>query len=87
MAAARTDADPDPEVRRLRWLCRRGMRELDIKLERYLAECWQAAGTTERADFRRLLDAQDPEIWRWLLGQEPTPDPGLEVIITRLRGL
>ena len=37
-----TDAD-ELEFKRLRWRCRRGMRELDQLLVRYLEREWQQA--------------------------------------------
>ena len=36
-------------LRRLRWRCRRGMRELDQLLERYLDRRWPQAELSERA--------------------------------------
>jgi len=52
----------DPEFNRLRWRCRRGMRELDVLLERYLRERWPTAPAERRAAFRALLDLPDPEL-------------------------
>ena len=79
------DADADTDQRRLRWLCRRGMKELDLKLERYLDHRWPEAPEAERRTFRRLLDAADPDIWSWLLALRPPPDPELGSLIQRLR--
>ena len=58
----------------LRWRCRRGMKELDILLERYLDRCWDSAPPEERAAFERLLEAQDPQIYAYCLGAAPAPD-------------
>ena len=52
----------DPELSRLRWRCRRGMRELDVLLERYLKNRWPTAPEGRRAAFRALLDLPDPEL-------------------------
>ena len=59
----------DPEVNRLRWRCRRGMRELDVLLERYLAECWPSAPPERRAAFGALLELPDPELAALFLGR------------------
>ena len=55
----------------LRWRCRRGMKELDILLTRYLDERYGTAPAEEREAFRGLLDAQDPLIYAYCLGSEP----------------
>ena len=52
----------DPEFNRLRWRCRRGMRELDVLLERYLRDRWPTAPAERRAAFRAFLELPDPEI-------------------------
>jgi antitoxin CptB len=58
----------------LRWRCRRGMKELDILLERYVERRWQHAAAAERAAFEGLLEAQDPLIYGYCLGSLPVPD-------------
>jgi len=58
---------------RLRWRCRRGMKELDVLLGRWLGECHTAASSEQRAAFERFLDLPDPEMARYLLGREEPP--------------
>ena len=53
----------DPALNRLKWRCRRGMRELDVLLTRYLAERWPLASSAERLAFERFLELPDPEIY------------------------
>jgi antitoxin CptB len=62
-----------PDVGKLRWRCRRGMKELDILLTRYVDERYGAAPPEEQQAFQRLLETQDPEIYAYCLGQEPPP--------------
>ena len=57
----------------LRWRCRRGMKELDVLLTRYVDERFAAAPATEQQEFERLLDAQDPVIYAYCMGQTPVP--------------
>ncbi|MDQ2068297.1 FAD assembly factor SdhE [Natronospira bacteriovora] len=73
------------ELSRLRWLCRRGMKELDVMLERYLAESWSSASESERAAFDRLLSCQDPELWDWLSGRAQPGDRELAHVVSRIR--
>ena len=59
---------------RLRWLLRRGMKELDVLMERYYAHRWPTAPADEKAEFLRLVTlVEDPDIWAWAMGYEDTP--------------
>ena len=77
----------EAELRRLRWRCRRGMRELDRLLERHLDLAWPAASEAERGVFLRLLDCEDDRLWRWFLGHETPPDADLAALVQRIRDL
>jgi len=74
-------------LRRLRWRCRRGMRELDQLMLRFLDQCWRQATPSERADFERLLDSEDDRLWRWFMGREAVEDPALKALIERIESL
>ena len=74
----------DPEMARLRWRCRRGMRELDMLLLGYVNDVYPRADAAEQAAFRRLLTAPDPEILALLTGRSQTDDEHLAGIIERL---
>ena len=64
----------DVELKKLRWRCRRGMRELDQLLDRWLERQWRQSPTAERTVFLRLLDTEDDTLWRWFLGHEVSSD-------------
>lgn len=70
----------------LRWKCRRGMKELDDLLLRYLVHRYPAAGTGERHHFESLLDLEDPELAALLLGGDRPDDPELDNVIRAIRG-
>jgi antitoxin CptB len=55
-------------LNQLRWRCRRGMRELDVLLERYLDTRWASASEGRRQEFRALLELADPELAALCLG-------------------
>ena len=74
----------DPEVNRLRWRCRRGMRELDVLLERYVAECWPSAPPERRAAFRALLELPDPELAALCLGTTVTAVTTLAGVVAEI---
>ena len=74
------------EISRLRWLCRRGMKELDVVLTRYLEHSYETASADDQACFRELLNLPDPELYNLLLGREGTSDPERQRFLERLRG-
>jgi antitoxin CptB len=53
---------------RLRWRCRRGMKELDVLLERWMQEGWPSADEAGRRAFEWLLEQPDPDLAGWLIG-------------------
>ena len=75
------------ELKRLRWRCRRGMRELDQLFGRYLDREWAGASEAGRGVFLRLLDCEDDKLWRWFMGYEQCPDDALASLIQRIRQL
>lgn len=82
-----TAASDDSELRRLRWRCRRGMRELDQLLNRWLDQQWAASSEAERGVFLRLLDCEDDKLWHWFLSHETAPDAALDSLVQRIRTL
>ena len=75
------------EFKRLRWRCRRGMRELDQLFGRYVDREWAGASEAERGVFLRMLDCEDDRLWRWFMGYEACPDAELSALIVRIRAL
>ena len=73
------------EAGRLRWRCRRGMRELDQLLEWYLDVRYAGAGASTKSAFAELLDQQDPELWSWFTGASTAPDAAWKQIVDEIR--
>jgi len=73
------------ELGRLRWRCRRGMRELDVLLMRYLERDWPQAESSQRAAFADLLEWQDPEINALLVGRLAPETEALASVVECLR--
>lgn len=72
-------------LRRLRWQCRRGMKELDLVLTRYLDQHFRSASAHEQQNFERLLTVEDDRLWEWVLGRSTAEDPELHALVQRLR--
>jgi antitoxin CptB len=69
-----------PDLSRLKFLCRRGMKELDVLFTRWLTHRYPTASPAERWIFVRLLEREDPELWSWIVGQTDTPMEFADVI-------
>lgn len=74
----------DAEARALRWRCRRGMKELDVLLERYAAAVLPQAGAGERQLLARLLERPDPELVGYFLAGEVPAEPQMAALVTRI---
>ena len=58
---------------KVQWRCRRGMRELDLLFQSFLAERYESLSEAERATFDQLLDYPDQDILAWVFGRSPAP--------------
>src|ERR1700726_107222 len=74
----------DADARRLLWRCRRGMKELDVLLERFAKGMLPTASHEERRVFERLLQLPDPMLIDSLLGQVIPEDPELARLLQRI---
>jgi antitoxin CptB len=77
---------PTLQPGQLRWRCRRGMKELDILLERYVEQRWHSAPADERSAFLGLLEVQDPLIYGYCLGSAAIPEH-LVALVERITSL
>jgi antitoxin CptB len=71
------------ELGKLRWRCRRGMKELDVLLARYVDDCFCSASSQEQDAFWRLLETQDTVLYAYCLGSE-RPPPEFAALIERI---
>ena len=56
-------------VKKLRWLCRRGMKELDILLESFIQRNQQTLKDGSWPELEALLRNEDDVLWDWI--QQP----------------
>ncbi len=68
----------------LKWCCRRGMKELDVLLERYLEYRFPLAASDERQAFVELLDLPDPDFASFLLGRTHPAQPRMANVVKRI---
>lgn len=77
---------PDLVESRLRWQCRRGMRELDVLLSGYLDDAYPHAPDAQKRAFCELLTMSDPELAGYMLGRDEPADPELAALVRYIRG-
>ncbi|HET9835816.1 MAG TPA: succinate dehydrogenase assembly factor 2 [Rhodanobacteraceae bacterium] len=80
-----SDTEKDGALKRLRWRCRRGTRELDALLGGWLDEQGARADTQTLTAFGALLDEPDPQIWDWLMGHARAPRVDWQEIVDAIR--
>ena len=72
------------EFDRIRWRCRRGLLELDLVLDRFLKQRFDALDAGERRLFDELLDAPDNDLLDMALGRAE-PAPRYRAVVEMLR--
>jgi antitoxin CptB len=76
----------DPERGRLLWRCRRGMKELDVVLERYVQLRLPEASPQERQALSQLLELPDPVLADYVFGHATAVEPPLAALVGVIRG-
>lgn len=74
----------DQDLRRLRWRCRRGMRELDGLLMGFADRHYGTARAAEQRAFEALLCLPDPEILALILGRARSDDPAVNAVVSKV---
>lgn len=73
------------ELKKLRWACRRGMRELDIWLGTFLETRYDALSDADKKAFVRLLSCQDQELFDWLMGKAQPLEQDFHALIRAIQ--
>ncbi len=61
------------------------MKELDVVLSHYLEASYPMANEADQVCFRKLLEMQDPELHRLILGKDEIDDKEIERFLRILR--
>ena len=75
------------DLGKLRWRCRRGVRELDVLMTRFLDESYSGLTDQEKSAFSKLLEVQDPVIMDWVFGHRSSVNKDLQEIVSKLANL
>ena len=72
------------QLAKLRWQCRRGTKELDFLLLRYLDSGYLLAGKEEKALFVEFLALEDDELIGALLGDLEVETERMKVLVGKI---
>ncbi|AWN16956.1 succinate dehydrogenase assembly factor 2 [Salinisphaera sp. RV14] len=73
------------EKSRVRWLCRRGMKELDVLLERFVRSDYDTLTEQQHTEFVHLLNHEDPDLWVLMMGRAEPENPAQGELLARIR--
>lgn len=74
------------ETRRMLWRCRRGLLELDIVLQRFVARHFETLTQPQLEAFDALLGYTDNELWDLLARRSETDDVRVRELLDMMRG-
>ena len=74
----------DDDHNRMRWASRRGLLELDLFLEDFVADEYPRLSPNLKALYRELMSSADQDMFEWLMGRAE-PDDELQPIVTAIR--
>ena len=77
----------DEQLGKLRWRCRRGMKELDLLTLGYLEQHYSAASAAEQQAFAELLELQDPVLMAYMVGRTTPTDTAAAQVVEVMRTL
>jgi len=77
----------DEQIGKLRWRCRRGMKELDLLTLGYLERHYLTAPAEEQQAFAALLELQDPLLMSYMVGRETPADATMARVVGVMRKL
>ncbi len=64
---------------------RRGMREMDLVMGHFADQEIAAMSEAELDEFENLLEAPDPDVYAWIVGEAPAPPERDTPLFARLR--
>jgi succinate dehydrogenase flavin-adding protein (antitoxin of CptAB toxin-antitoxin module) len=74
------------ERERLRWRCRRGMLELDLLFQRFLAREFDRLTDRDTVVLSRILELPDNELLDYCYGRREPDDPEVNALVRRIAG-
>ena len=73
------------ELSRLRWRCRRGIKEMDLILQYFLEHVYAGLSPQQQTLFEQILDETDLDIMDWITSRSEPENKDYEVLIHLFR--
>ncbi len=74
-----------PVLKKLRWQCRRGAKELDAMLCAYLDRYYIGADSGEQQRFVELLQLEDNQLLAYFFDNRTPAEPELRSVVEKIR--
>jgi antitoxin CptB len=75
------------DISKLRWHCRRGVKELDVVLSGFLEKHYQNADEASQQAFVSLLKLEDPILMSLVMEQHHSEDEAQRIVLEQMRSL
>lgn len=75
----------EAQRKRLRWRCRRGMRELDVLLEPWFDRHAATMDAAELDVLERFLDSSDMDLYAWMTGRSRPDEAAFAALVDHIR--
>ena len=72
------------DLKKMYWHSRRGMLELDLILVPFAENVLPNLSKSECAEYARLLEQEDQDIFMWLMKRVPVPDSSLQPMVDKI---
>ena len=72
------------ELNRMRWAARRGMLELDLVLEPFVASRYAQLNALDRQRFQQLMLCEDQDLFAWFMQRVEPDDEELLPIVSQI---
>ena len=70
---------------KLKWHCRRGIKELDLLLTYYLENYYSQASCDEQARFSDLLTLTDSTLYAYFISQQTPENPEIQQLVEKIK--
>jgi len=72
------------QFNKLRWRCRRGIKEVEIPLQRFFEQYYMGLDAKHQTLFQQLLTCDDVDLFEWLTRQSEAADAQINYMVDYL---
>ncbi len=72
----------EEHIRRLRWHCRRGIKEVEVLLVPFFENCYPDLSDADKQLFEKLLDQHDVDMFEWFTHRSKPEQEDLAHIVS-----